>query len=195
MNHLNSKTQGSALFNLIGGIAILAAVLALLVKLAGSGYYSDAAEMTKAAVTTRIMPAGQNVVGAPKDEPPPAPTAAPAPAAASDAATAASGAAASATADAGSTAAPAAGGADSAQAKANFEKTCQACHGANSPIPGAPKVTHNDEWAPRIKQGKDTLHQHAINGFNAMPPKGGNLSYSDDEVKAIVDYMVSQSGG
>lgn len=185
MNHLNSKTQGSALFNLIGGIAILAAVLALLVKLAGSGYYSDAAEMTKAAVTTRIMPAGQNVVGAPKDEPPPAPAAA----------TAASGAAASATADAGSTAAPAAGGADSAQAKANFEKTCQACHGANSPIPGAPKVTHNDEWAPRIKQGKDTLHQHAINGFNAMPPKGGNLSYSDDEVKAIVDYMVSQSGG
>ena len=90
---------------------------------------------------------------------------------------------------------PAAHGADSAQAKANFEKTCQACHGANSPIPGAPKVTHNDEWAPRIKQGKDTLHQHAINGFNAMPPKGGNLSYSDDEVKAIVDYMVSQSGG
>lgn len=177
MNHLNSKTQGSALFNLIGGIAILAAVLALLVKLAGSGYYSDAAEMTKAAVTTRIMPAGQNVVGAPKDEPPPAPAAAPTPAAASDAATAASGAAAS------------------AQAKANFEKTCQACHGANSPIPGAPKVTHNDEWAPRIKQGKDTLHQHAINGFNAMPPKGGNLSYSDDEVKAIVDYMVSQSGG
>jgi len=39
------------------------------------------------------------------------------------------------------------------------------------------------------------LVQHAINGFNAMPPKGGNTALSDDDIKATVHYMVKQSGG
>ncbi|MCF7521854.1 c-type cytochrome [Neisseria sp. ZJ106] len=78
--------------------------------------------------------------------------------------------------------------------KAVFEANCAACHGANSAVPGIPRVTHKDEWAPRIKQGRDTLHKHALEGFNAMPAKGGNPSLSDDEVKAAVDYMANQSG-
>ena len=51
-----------------------------------------------------------------------------------------------------------------------------------------------DDWAPRIKQGKDTLHKHALEGFNSMPAKGGNSSLSDDEVKAAVDFMANESG-
>ncbi|WNK21598.1 c-type cytochrome [Halomonas piscis] len=34
------------------------------------------------------------------------------------------------------------------------------------------------------------MYDHAINGFQAMPPKGGQVSLSDDEVKAAVDYML-----
>ena len=86
-------------------------------------------------------------------------------------------------------AAPAAGGADG---KKVYEATCQACHGGA--VPGIPHVGKKEDWAPRIKQGKDTLHKHAIEGFNAMPAKGGNGSLSDDEVKAAVDYMANQSG-
>ena len=83
----------------------------------------------------------------------------------------------------------AAGGVDG---KKVYEASCQACHGGA--VPGIPHVGKKEDWAPRIKQGKDTLHKHAIEGFNAMPAKGGNGSLSDDEVKAAVDYMANQSG-
>lgn len=73
-----------------------------------------------------------------------------------------------------------------------YEASCQACHGGA--VPGVPHVGKKEDWAPRIKQGKDTLHKHALEGFNAMPAKGGNGSLSDDEVKAAVDYMANQSG-
>ena len=76
--------------------------------------------------------------------------------------------------------------------KAVFEANCKACH--SGLIPGAPAVGKKEDWAPRIKQGKDTLHKHALEGFNAMPAKGGNGSLSDDEVKAAVDYMANESG-
>jgi cytochrome c5 len=52
-------------------------------------------------------------------------------------------------------------------------------------------------WAPRIAAGADSLYANAINGFQGtsgvMPGKGGNSALSDAEVKAAVDYMVSQS--
>ena len=86
-------------------------------------------------------------------------------------------------------AAPAAGGADGQKV---YEANCKMCHGGT--IPGAPGVGKNDEWAPRIKQGKETLYKHALEGFNAMPAKGGNAGLSDDEVKAAVNYIANQSG-
>ncbi|HFC8840471.1 TPA: cytochrome c5 family protein [Neisseria subflava] len=120
--------------------------------------------------------------------------AAPADAAASGEAASAPAADAAAPADAAKAddkgaAAPAAGGADG---KKVYEANCQACHGGA--VPGVPHVGKKEDWAPRIKQGKDTLHKHALEGFNAMPAKGGNGSLSDDEVKAAVDYMANQSG-
>ena len=75
-----------------------------------------------------------------------------------------------------------------------------ACHSATSAIPFAPKITHNADWTDRIKQGKETMFKHAIDGYTGpdgglMPPKGGNAGLTDDEVKAAVVYMVNQSGG
>nr|WP_183383371.1 c-type cytochrome [Halomonas stenophila] len=67
---------------------------------------------------------------------------------------------------------------------------CAACH--DSGAAGAPKLGNAEAWGPRIDQGVETLYQSAINGKGAMPPKGGS-SASDDEVKAIVDYMVNQA--
>lgn len=90
--------------------------------------------------------------------------------------------------------------ASSADGKKVFEGLCMACHGADSQIPFAPKITHNDDWAARLKQGKAVLVKHAIEGYTGpdgglMPPKGGNAALTDAEVEAAVVYMANQSGG
>ena len=76
-----------------------------------------------------------------------------------------------------------------------YQSACMACHAAG--IAGAPRVGDVAGWADRIAQGPDTLYSHAIQGFQGkagmMPPKGGNMALSDDEVKAAVDHMVAQS--
>ncbi len=76
-----------------------------------------------------------------------------------------------------------------------YQASCIACHGAG--IAGAPMVGNAAAWASRIEAGADSLYSNAINGFQGssgmMPGKGGNASLSDDEVKAAVDYMVTQS--
>lgn len=76
-----------------------------------------------------------------------------------------------------------------------FESVCVACHGAG--IAGAPKVGDSGLWASRIAKGPDALYASAINGVQGsagvMPPKGGNTALSIAEVKAAVDYIVTQS--
>lgn len=71
-----------------------------------------------------------------------------------------------------------------------YKAICATCHDAG--LVGAPKVGVAGDWAPRIGKGKATLYDHAINGFNAMPARGG-ADISDDEVKNAVDYMIAQS--
>ncbi|MDX1695746.1 MAG: c-type cytochrome [Ketobacteraceae bacterium] len=72
-----------------------------------------------------------------------------------------------------------------------YNGKCSSCHAVgvlDAPVPG-----NKEQWAPRIAKGTETLYDHAINGFNAMPPKGGCVDCSDDDIKAMVDYMISQS--
>lgn len=76
-----------------------------------------------------------------------------------------------------------------------FNKICIQCHGADKSVPNAPKIENNGEWAPRIAQGFDTLFQHALNGFNAMPAKGGAADLTDQELKRVITYMANKSGG
>ena len=78
-----------------------------------------------------------------------------------------------------------------ADGKQVFNGTCTACHSTG--VAGAPKLGDKAAWAPRIQQGIDALVQHAVQGKNAMPPKGGNASLSDAQVRAAVEFMVSQA--
>lgn len=76
-----------------------------------------------------------------------------------------------------------------------YNQACLACHGAG--IAGAPILGDIENWAPRIVQGIDILNDHAINGFTGdagyMPPKGGRVDLSDEEVISAVEYMVAES--
>ena len=123
-----------------------------------------------------------------------APAAPPAPAAAAPAATTA----ATATATAAPSSAPSAPAAapaatatasDAGEGKTVYNATCHVCHATG--LAGSPKFGDKAAWAPRIATGMDKLYNAALHGLNAMPPKGGNASLSDAQVKAAVDYMVS----
>lgn len=90
---------------------------------------------------------------------------------------------------------PAAASAPAATAPADpatiYTASCAACHATGAA--GAPKLGDKAAWAPRIKAGNTALYDSALKGKNAMPPKGGNASLAEAEVKAVVDYMVGQS--
>jgi cytochrome c5 len=72
-----------------------------------------------------------------------------------------------------------------------YDTVCMACHAAG--IAGAPKTGDKTAWKPRIATGKEALYNSALKGKNAMPAKGGLTSAPDADVKAAVDYMVSQA--
>lgn len=92
--------------------------------------------------------------------------------------------------------APASDAAAGGEAKSGeevFTAVCSACH--TSGVLGAPKVGDKADWSKRLEeQGRDKLHTRAIDGFKAMPPRGGSADLSDQEVKDAVDFMLSKEG-
>lgn len=76
-----------------------------------------------------------------------------------------------------------------------YKQVCTMCHGAA--VAGAPKTGDKAAWGPRIAQGVDTLHKHALQGYQGksgyMPPKGGRADLSDQSIMNAVDYLVSQA--
>jgi cytochrome c5 len=72
-----------------------------------------------------------------------------------------------------------------------YNAACFACHGAG--VGGAPKFGDAGAWAPRRAKGTATLNQHALQGFQGqagvMPPKGGRVDLSDEEIIAAVAFM------
>lgn len=155
-------------FTIMGGLAILAIILVMI----ASNLTSEVAEYKPdEVVIENIKPVGQvNTAAAPAAEP--APAAAPA--------------------DTGAAAAAApVAAAEPKSGEQVYNGSCAACHGTGAA--GAPKLGDAGAWAPRIGKGIDGLLASAINGLNAMPPKGLCMTCSDAELKAAIEYMVSKS--
>lgn len=68
-----------------------------------------------------------------------------------------------------------------------YNAACTACHGAG--ILGAPKNGDAAAWDERLAKGMDATLANAINGLNAMPPKGNCMDCSDDEILAAIKFM------
>jgi cytochrome c5 len=82
-------------------------------------------------------------------------------------------------------------GFDLAKGEQVYNNLCMVCHTPG--MFGAPKIGNRSMWVSRLARGMDSLINHSINGFNAMPPRGGNAALSDEEVKNAVAFMVSKS--
>jgi cytochrome c5 len=76
-----------------------------------------------------------------------------------------------------------------------YISSCAPCHGEG--LGGAPRVGVASDWEPRIAGGVEKVRRNAIVGIEGstgvMPPKGGRTDLTDDEIGALVDYMIEAS--
>jgi cytochrome c5 len=97
------------------------------------------------------------------------------------------GAAALANAQAAAPETPAAGEAvvDGAAVYGGLCKTCHDGGVAGAPVPGSEQMVQRE-----AERGIEGMVQNAINGLNAMPPRGGDMSLSDEQMQAAVEFMM-----
>lgn len=95
-------------------------------------------------------------------------------------------------------AAPVAAPAEAAPAKPDlahgqqvYQQSCAFCH--DKGIAGAPKIADRTAWGTRLALGQEALLNSALRGKGAMPAKGGNPALADADVRAAVDFIVTQS--
>lgn len=70
-----------------------------------------------------------------------------------------------------------------------YQMSCFACHSTGAA--GAPKTGDAAAWESRMAKGMDAVVANAINGLNAMPPKGMCMTCSDSDLRALVEYMLN----
>ncbi|RAI63180.1 cytochrome c5 family protein [Pseudomonas fluorescens] len=71
-----------------------------------------------------------------------------------------------------------------------YDNSCKLCHA--NPSAGAPLTGDIKAWEPRVLQGADTLLDHAINGYNGMPPMGMCMQCSQEQFLALIAFMSGQ---
>ena len=84
--------------------------------------------------------------------------------------------------------------ADVATGKVVYSQTCIACHGAGGKgmIPGVRDLTASDG---ALAKSDEELVKNISDGFQtpgsamAMPPKGGNPTLTEEDVKAVLAYL------
>jgi len=74
--------------------------------------------------------------------------------------------------------------------EATYQMSCFACHGTGAA--GAPELGEQAVWDERMEKGMAALMTNVIDGVNAMPARGLCATCSDDDLQALVDYMISQ---
>ncbi|MDH4020032.1 MAG: c-type cytochrome [Xanthomonadales bacterium] len=72
-----------------------------------------------------------------------------------------------------------------------YQQACLMCHGAG--VAGSPMTGDAAAWSDRIALGREKMVSNAINGIGVMPPKGGHIQLSDEEVASAVDYLIEQA--
>lgn len=71
-----------------------------------------------------------------------------------------------------------------------YARSCAFCHTTGTS--NAPKLGDKKAWADHMQHGLDHMIQNAIFGVGDMPPKGGDHSLSDAQIKLAVVYIIEQ---
>jgi cytochrome c5 len=74
-------------------------------------------------------------------------------------------------------------------APANYQQSCFACHSTGAA--GAPKSHDVAAWEPRMAKGMDVLVAEVRDGYNAMPPTGLCAACTDEDYKAMIEFMAA----
>lgn len=72
-----------------------------------------------------------------------------------------------------------------------YRQVCAACHATG--VAGAPRLGDREAWGIRLRAGRAAMVTSVLRGKGQMPPKGGNVSLSDEDVKAALDYMLEMA--
>ncbi|GAB5452948.1 MAG: hypothetical protein Hals2KO_32760 [Halioglobus sp.] len=76
-----------------------------------------------------------------------------------------------------------------ADAPPKYQTSCFACHSTGAA--GAPKTGDAETWKPRMEKGMDAMVESVKKGLNGMPPTGLCMDCTDDEYKALIEYMAA----
>jgi cytochrome c5 len=68
-----------------------------------------------------------------------------------------------------------------------YERACASCHVSGAA--GAPLMVAS-AWVGRVEKGMATLVANAINGIGAMPPRGGRMDLTDEQIEVSVAFML-----
>lgn len=73
-----------------------------------------------------------------------------------------------------------------------YNRSCATCHSAG--VAGAPIAFDPGSWSERVAKGMSVLYKNAIDGMPpGMPAKGLCMDCSEDQLKALVDYMLKEN--
>jgi cytochrome c5 len=80
--------------------------------------------------------------------------------------------------------------------RAVYQTVCIACHAPENVMVSAPKAGDVAEWARRAARppgGLEMLINHAVDGFGAMPPKGGRDGLTRAQLRDAIKFMRAAS--
>ena len=77
-----------------------------------------------------------------------------------------------------------------------YQSVCIACHAPQNVMVSAPKAGDVADWGKRLASAQnsvETLTDHAVAGFGAMPAKGGHSELSREQVREAIRFMMARS--
>lgn len=77
------------------------------------------------------------------------------------------------------------------EGRAIYTSICSACHAPEIVMVSSPKAGDTVEWNKRLAKGLEAVTDNAVNGFGAMPPKGGASELSREQIRQAIQYMAA----